>query len=112
MSIIIYEDAIRKIDISDHLEEVGNAVADQARAFSQVPAGLYPNTSGHPWQRSGDLFNSIQSLPGADAEGLYVDVGSDASHRGFAYPFWLETHGFGYLTSALESLDVPFNQNI
>ena len=113
MSIIIYEDAIRRIDVSDHMEDVGDAVADQARGFSQVPAGIYPNTSGHPWMRSHQLHDNIESVLGTDENGMFVDVGTDAisPRQGYPYAYFLEVSGrFTFLTAALESLDVPFNR--
>ena len=113
MSIIIYDAAIKEIDISDYLEEVGGEVATSAQSFSNVPAGNYPNTSGHPWQRSGQLHSNMESVLSSDENGMFVDVGTDAisPRQSYPYGYYLEASGrFTFLTAALEALDIPFSR--
>lgn len=53
-------------------------------------------------RRSGDLYNGIRYTLDRDSEGLYAIIGTNARHRDFSYPAFLENQGFRWLTKALE----------
>lgn len=53
--------------------------------------------------RTGDLIRGIRAQITQDADGLVALVGSDAIHRDFAYPGYLDRIGFPWLTKALRT---------
>lgn len=81
--------------LSVELADIGAEVAAKARA----------NASGRIVNiRTGDLVGSIFVTEGADARGEFVEVGSSAVHRGFAYPGFLDESGKPWLSQAVRDL--------
>lgn len=112
MSITIFEGAFREIEVEGYLDQVGGLVVDAAKALTDSPPGSYPHPGEPPYRRSGRLSDGIQAQAGEDAEGAFVDVGTDAisDRQGYAYPYFLEKEGFRYFTLALEQLDIPYEE--
>jgi hypothetical protein len=78
--------------LSVELSKVGLEVQKNARA----------NASGRIVNiRTGDLINGITMRVDIDSEGEFVEVGSTAVHRGFAYPGHLDDTGHPWLSEAL-----------
>lgn len=75
----------------------------QARAAAVVEDATTNATNNIVDIRTGDLVRGIRAQVGQNADGLYATVGSDAIHRNFAYPGYLDKHGFPWLTKALET---------
>lgn len=81
--------------LSLELSDIGRELAAKAR---QNASGLIVNV------RTGDLVAGIFVNEGTDARGEFVEVGSSAVHRGFAYPGFLDERGHPWLSEALRSL--------
>lgn len=103
LSRIVFNDAgLQELEgvANRHVDGIGARVVNQA----------IQNASGRPGPRirTGDLVEEIRAEPGADARGHFVDVGSEAEHRGYAYPSRLETgedgHHYPWLVPALEAV--------
>jgi hypothetical protein len=50
---------------------------------------------------SSDLISNLRTTVFVDTRGTVAKVGSDAEHRGFRYPGFLDENGFPWLTEAL-----------
>jgi len=83
-------------------EERGPVGRDLQRRAENVTTLAEVNASGSIIGiRSGDLHSGIRFQIGNDGEGLFATVGTDATHRGFAYPAFHDRHGRPWLTEAL-----------
>ncbi len=77
--------------------------ADLERRASRVADLARRNADGVILQkRSEDLYKGIRYTIDRDSYGLYAIIGTNARHREFSYPAYLETRGFKWLSKALE----------
>ena len=82
--------------------ESGPVGQDTRRRAENVARQAEINASGQVIGiESGDLHSGIRYELGRDEQGLRAVIGTNARHRGFAYPAWHDQHGRPWLTEAL-----------
>ncbi len=54
--------------------------------------------------RTGDLKGGLKAEVGTGPEGLQAVIGTDAIHRDFNYPAFLDSTGFPWLTGAMRDV--------